>query len=93
MDAGRIHFVPESKLDITHSMGFRQSTSVFLVHPMIPTLCFPGLSGIWTPIALLPSLLVNRTTTISGLLVSAPDVSAKKNNQNQNCWNNFARIC
>lgn len=23
MDAGRIHFVPESKLDISHSMGFR----------------------------------------------------------------------
>ena len=75
MDAGRIHFVPESKLDITHSMGFRQlSTSVVFCS----SLCFPALSGIWTPIALLPSLLVNRTTTISGLLVSASDVSTKE---------------
>ena len=27
MDAGRVHFIPEAKLDIAHSMGFRRATT------------------------------------------------------------------
>ena len=82
MDAGRIHFVPESKLDISHSMGFRSYSEISERMILLLTLhlfeqslvCrlawIPWCLGTWTRIVLHQFQSESRTTTTFGLLVT-----------------------